>query len=358
MIIFFTFTRTLDFFFLAFSLILKNIEFFDRYTAVGSKIYGYDLRHTQSPCIISQPDFQISPIHGGEEINCLDFCHVTKDEKTFLATADDDGMIRVYDSVPAKKGGNDSIGANIQPFRTYQHAQDEMVLATSVLFRPHSIKFRDIVTAGTDCTICLWDINRPHNRPSSSILVRQDDNENSAQICNPPIVHSLSWSASGRLLSAGLGDGTCLVASVDGRNLVESCRLRGGHNSAVASVLFPNFTLTSSDSNMASDDRLMVSAGSDGNILLWDLGSQVAGHDSVDPSSQFVDCNHRSYSDVHEASNALQEMTLSQETSQKILFGIPHQEKINFITSSKNEDYTLFVSDTSNDITIYTLPLL
>ncbi len=346
----------MDFFLGVFSY-SKIFEFSHRYTSVGSTIYGYDLRHTKSPCIISQPDFQISPTHGGEEINCLDFCHVTKDGKTYLATADDDGMIRVYDSVPGKKGGNDSINTHIQPFRTYQHAEDELVLATSVLFRPHSMKFRDVVTAGTDCTICLWDINRPHNRPSSFILVRQDDNQDSVQICNPPIVHSLSWSASGRLLSAGLGDGTCLVASVDGRNLVESCRLRG-HNSAVASVLFPNFTLTSSDSNMSSDDRLMVSAGSDGNILFWDLGSHVAGCDAVDPSSQFIDCNHKSYSDVDEASNTLQEISLSQETSQKVLFGIPHQEKINFMTSSKKEDYTLFVSDTSNDITIYTLPLL
>jgi WD40 repeat protein len=316
------------------------------------------LRQTQSPSIISQPDFQISPVDGGEEINCLDFCHLTKDQQTYLATADDDGCIRVYDSVPGKKGGNDSIGANIKPCKTYQHAEDELVLATSVLFRPHSIKSRDVVTAGTDCTICLWDINRPHNKPSSSILVRQDDNENSAQICNPPIVHSLSWSASGRLLSAGLGDGTCLVASVDGRNLVERCRLGGGHNSAVASVLFPNFALTSSDSNMAADDRLMVSAGSDGNILLWDLGSQVAGCDTVDPSTKFVDCSQRSCSDVDEASSSLQGMTLSHQTSQKILFGIPHQEKINFMTSSKNGDYTLFISDTSNDITLYTLPLL
>ena len=283
-------------------------------------------------------------------------------------------MVRVFDSIPgekSKEGTTEYSSAlnTTRPFRIYQHSEDELTLVTSVVFRPRSIKSMDMATAGTDCTICLWDINRPHHNPSSTLFVKQDDNTNKSgvnQICNPPIVHSLSWSPSGSLLAAALGDGTCLIADIEKRKLVEKCRLRDGHHSAVASVLFPNFGLASTtSSHVSADDRLIISAGSDGNILLWDLGLAVAGSNAVNPSKLFAchanDCSQVSNNEcIDEASKALGTMSLSQQNPQ-ILLGIPHNEKINFMVCSSSHDpvlsNSLFVSDIREDITVYLLPV-
>jgi WD40 repeat protein len=322
-------------------------------------VYGYDLRHTKSPSIISKHDFHVSSLDGGEEINNIDFFYMTKEKKTYLATADDDGMLRVADSIPNKKTQEkvESESSSQGPYRTYQHSDaGASALVTSLAFHPRSMKSIDIATAGTDCTICLWDISRPHNRPSSSLFIQQDNDDNAgkagvSQVCNPPLVHALSWSPSGRLLSAGLGDGTCVIASVEGRKLVESCRLRDGHDSAVASVLFPRFNFSP---HVTADDRLMISAGNDGSILLWDLGSTVAGSYAVDPATMFAGCED----DCKDISNAVKGLSLSQDP--KILFGIPHNKKPNYMVSSTGEDTTLpnslFIADTSHDITVYSLP--
>jgi hypothetical protein len=50
-------------------------------------------------------------------------------------------------------------------------------------------------------------------------------------------------------------------------------------------------------------------------------------------------------------SRRTQELSLDQP---KILFGIPHGRKVNWMTTSKQ---SVFVADTSNDITAYTIPL-
>mmetsp|Transcript_3293 Transcript_3293/g.3829 ORF Transcript_3293/g.3829 Transcript_3293/m.3829 type:complete len:454 (-) Transcript_3293:2-1363(-) len=343
----------------------SNIEAscpFTVYTAVGSKVFGYDLRQTKSPSIISQYDFHIAPIDGGEEINAIDIFHDSKHKKTFLATADDDGLLRVTDSLGNKKASDVSSPSSIsQRCSTYQHSEDSTspALVTSAAFRPRSIKTLDVATAGTDCTINLWDINRPHNKPSSTLHIRSDDSDNMNQICNPPIVHSLSWSSSGRLLAAGLGDGSCLIASIDGRSLVESYRLRGGHDSAVASVLFPRFgsSTSLSWSHITAQDRLIITAGNDGSILLWDLGSVVAGDNAVSPSSMFTGCGDTGCNE--EMLSAFQDLSVTQQEP-KILFGIPHGKKSNWIVSSSAEEQnlssSLFVADTSNDITVYVLP--
>lgn len=70
-------------------------------------------------------------------------------------------------------------------------------------------------------------------------MERDDAGDN--QVCNPPMIHSLAWSPSGRLLAAGLGDATVGILQVEsGRKLTQVARLREGHESPVATVLFPN----------------------------------------------------------------------------------------------------------------------
>ena len=336
-------------------------------------MYGYDLRNINSP-ILRQHDFHLNCLTGGDEINQFSFGELNK--SIYMAVGDDDGQVRITNTVPnqatisncttTSRSASTSTTSTSCPITLTHNPEASSALVTSIAFRPRT-KQLDIATAGTDCSICLWDVTRPR-RPSSILQVSRDEAEGGAnQVCNPPIVHSISWSPSGRLLASGLGDGSALVMRVEGRRLVEACRLQGGHESAVATILFPHFNEAAKiSSHVAADDRLMVSGGNDGAIYLWDLGVDVAGDAAVDPSTLFQGCTTTTTSSSSSSSNtassdvntALSGLTLS--TEPRILFGIPHEKKLNWIVSSKATEpvlpTTLFVADTSNDITAYMLP--
>jgi len=359
---------------------------FTVYTAVGKHVYGYDLRLASSP-ILKEPTFDLSSTVGSkDEINVMAFSHLKKkNSKIHLAVADDYGDVRVTDLAPysdadkrlhslqgkkttshlEKNEMNHS--CNQRLCRVLEHDKDGYTLATSCAFRPH--RNLEIASAGTDCTINIWDISKPR-RPCSMYTVQRDDSGTN-QMCNPPIIHSLSWSPSGYLLAAGLGDGGVMVLAMKGRKLVEACRLRQGHTSAVACVLFPLFEhrkINESSLHVTSNDRMLISAGNDGAILLWDLKRNVAGDHAVDPATLFHGCDHPSPKKNnsvntnidHVATEAIKNLSLT-SMEPKILFGIPHQLKPNFLACSQDSNtlpVTLFVADTSCEITAYSLPLL
>lgn len=339
---------------------------------MGPNVYGYDLRNTSTP-IVRKYDTHVSSLEGGEEINQIAFSN--KNNKVHLAVGDDDGQIRITDSIK-ERSNNQNNNIHNNNCRTLTHGSDKgssSTLVTSVAFRPRGI---DLASGGTDCTVCLWDITRPR-RPSSSYHIQvdtvgKDGGGGVNQVCNPPIVHSLSWSPSGRLLAAGLGDGSSILFKVEGRRLTEVGRLNGGHDAAVASVLFPKFGGVSHlSSHVAAEDRLLVTAGNDGALLLWDLGTGIVnGGGAVDPASMFVCCSGDN--DEVEGANAhgnmnnetmqkdLAKLSISTKKESKVIFGIPHGNKPNWVVSSPVTEpampSSLFVADTSNDITAYILP--
>jgi len=256
----------------------------------------------------------------------------------------------------------------------------------------------EFVTGGTDCKIQLWDIFRP-KKPISTFAINQntnDDGQSKPQVCNPPFVYSLAWSNDGKSLSAGLGDGTVGVFEINNRTLVQSQLLRGSegadgtmhfaHESSVASVVYPSFSAPTSS-------RILCSAGSDGAIVFWDLGKPPNDEDWDDIIETVSNGkkNHNSDNNGDGDTNAddavaqlfphglLQNLRnsasaeifnncthtpTSSSHKPRILFNIPHSEKINWVTpaasssrsaSSAYSD-TIFVADTSPDITSYTIP--
>jgi WD40 repeat protein len=172
------------------------------------------------------------------------------------------------------------------------------------------------------------------------------------QVCNPPMVHSLAWSPSGRLLAAGLGDGSIGVLQVDGRRLTLVTRIPEEHDSSVASVLFPNWS-TADNNHILAQDRLLATAGTDGSILCFDLGSRVAGDGAVDPASLFAES-------LISGETSMERVSLDGAPPQ-VLFAIPHKKKANWMVCSGNTcsvfPATFFVADTSNDITAYAIPM-
>jgi len=203
--------------------------------------------------------------------------------------------------------------------------------------------------------VSLNNLTVKKRRPLSTCIMERDDT-GANQVCNPPMVHSLSWSPSGRLLAAGLGDGTCGIMQVDNRKLTQVARLREGHESSLVSVLFPNWRSTGEASNhVLAQDRLLATAGTDGSILCWDLGRTVAGDGAICPEGLFGES-------VVPLESSMQEVTLDGDSAApRILFGIPHEQKPNWMVTSGSSDpvlpATFFVADTTNEITAYAIPM-
>lgn len=219
------------------------------------------------------------------------------------------------------------------------------------------------------CHLIVWKCSYylvDGRKPISSFMVdsqhtwNEDDSHNNngkPQICNPPMVHSLAWSASGQTLAAGLGDGSIPIFSIHNRNLVHVGTISdGAHDSSVVSVIYPCFSCS-------SQERCLCSAGTDGNIIFWDLGPSLLGEE---------DENKNGTLDPFDL-NKLFAKSLKLETRDRpslafgtpqLLFGIPHGREMNWITravqlvdSDNHYHNAIFVADTSNDITCYNIPM-
>jgi WD40 repeat protein len=210
-------------------------------------------------------------------------------------------------------------------------------------------------------------------RPIYTVNIKpHEETHNTTQLCNPPFVHSLSWSPSGRFLAAGLGDGSCLILSAEGRRLLEVARLGwdlGGHKAPVAAVCFPCFGLAPDVSRKGmihgtTDDRLMVSAGNDNSILFWDLGRDMVGNDAADPAMYLT--RRDETNDLVPKLNSVRVASSSDDdipydllpSPSRVLFQIPHNHKPNWICSKPADAIlpcSLFVADTTSCISLYSL---
>ena len=341
--------------------------------SVENGVYEYDLRQVNAP-ILNQPTRNLSPIlQNQDEVNQISLTyHIPKQpsnnnnkkrknnsnskfakqqQTLFLAAADDAGTVRFMEA------------SSTTTSQVLRH--DPNAVVTACAFRPHSSRPKkgstilELASGGTDCTIKLWDAFKP-KRPISSYSISTPETESGKpQVCNPPMVYSMSWSKSGNLLAAGLGDGNVNIFSFQNRNLVQTGLLPDGHDASIASVLFP----------FETNDRVLYSGGSDGNILCWDLGRTVCNcdmddsslHTTADPSDLISPSllQQRSMSiDGNDEEDLIRQTEALSLDKPKILFGLPHGNKINWMTStSRSKPNTLFVTDTTNDITAYSIPL-
>lgn len=205
-------------------------------------------------------------------------------------------------------------------------------------------------------------------------------NNRKPQVCNPPLVHSLAWSPSGRSLAAGLGNGCIGIFAVgQNRNLVQTGLLsEGAHDSSVVSVVFPQFSAGDGNVN-GSDERILCSAGSDGSILFWDLGPMLTGSgweneweetDAANEQSTTTESQDDDLAKMFAGSLSVNDdhhQGFAGSDKPRVLFRIPHGQKMNWVTrattacsgsgSNRNDNNTFFVADTSEDITCYTIPM-
>lgn len=334
------------------------------YLGMGTKVIGFDLRKVSSPIVRLGDDSIVAEtfLEADDEINqivLVEQQHKRGSTSLHLAAADDTGMVQVLDitgQTPSK--GKSPLKRNLL------HCAERANMVTSAVFRPRS-KNLELASGGTDCQVCLWDANKP-KKPLFAKKITADTSAGSrTQLCNPPMVHSLAWSPSGRLLAAGLGDGTASVYSIENRSCVEVARLQeaNDHDSSVASVIFPALLPAASSQHAASQDRLLACIRNDAVIKMWDLGCTVAGEKAIDPSISLSDFANQENEELTSTSMELEDAIedLSLVDTPRMLFKIQHHSKPNWMISTGHADpnfpSSVFVSDVTNDITAYTIPI-
>jgi len=404
---------------LAFSPIDSNRLFV---TTSSCHLYEYDLRYYTHNHILVVRDPPIQDYTNifisSEEINQVAVTTTTStsarngDACTWIATADDHGDVTVISTHCANPTATDSIDNTSQAAypnnssMVFRHEEPpNIAMVTSVAFQ-RTQQSPLLASAGTDCTIKLWDVTNQMLLSKYSIPSLYSQQQQ--QIYNPPFVHSISWSATGNLLASGLGDSTCLIFRIKkpimprNKNQKENKKKKDqiyldpiihcdqGHSSAVACVHFPfpsiptSTTESCNSSNTAmlhEDDRWVLTAGNDGNIFIWDLL-----HDEKSTSvttcaeiNSFIPTNknpkkckgkqrlRRTGSNT--TANTTEIVPRTQKdilTLREPSLGIPHNQKPNCITSSNfahtsNSNScracstTIFVADTTNDISVYTI---
>lgn len=344
------------------------------FLATGTTVYGYDLRMITGP-IVTQPSSCLAFLGSEDEVNQIAFAPVARisqpnqrstiqQRKPLLACVDDEGMLRMTESIEV---GTEDQSDSPPNKRVYLHAEDTMV--TTLAFRPRVKGGIEIVTGGSDCRILLWDAVKDRSRPLSTLFIPSSDT-GANQLCNPPMVNHLSWSPSGRLLAASLGDGSVGLLQAENRSLVMIDRLHEAHNGAVASAIFPQWLGNPSDPGaITADDRLLCSVGNDGALVLWDLGASICGDKAESPRERFfpptVDLTLEQLS-IRESTPPTAAAKAPQATSTvqgadhpQALFAWTHGWKPNWMESSRNQDplfpNSIFVADVSKDISIYSV---
>ena len=345
------------------------------YLATGNSIYGYDLRKATCP-VLKEASANLSFLEFEDEVNQIVFSPPTRTlsgggskgnkrgrtptiPRTLLAAGDDAGTVRVtesFDFMPTTTSTK-------QPKRRiYQHqSADQFAVVTSLAFRPRA-KGIELASGGTDCQIHLWDATKESNKSLITSVRIPNTDVGANQVCNPPMVHSLDWSPSGRLLAAAHGDGSIAIVQAENRSLVTVARLEDAHGGAVASVLFPEWcsskTISEGSPAVTAQDRLLCSIGNDGAIVLWDLGTSICGEKAIPPSEVLLTPPSKAVNQPLESS--FQSLNLTEQPT--ALFAWQHNAKPNWMASSRGVDpmfpSSLFIADTTNDITVYTVPTL
>jgi hypothetical protein len=152
---------------------------------------------------------------------------------------------------------------------------------------------------------------------------------------NPPYVHSVAISPSGRCFAAGVGDGSVAVHELSTQRCVQ--RL-WAHSRAAGRVEYPSFI-----EDVALRETMLVSSGNDGRVLVTDV--------QRDSSIVESDASKRK---GKKSAPAVEHMDgMGRATGKRTLYAIDHGSGPNWFTTSSAHDGSIIVSDPTSIITVY-----
>ncbi|KAJ3102510.1 WD repeat-containing protein 53 [Phlyctochytrium planicorne] len=212
------------------------------FVASGQKIFAFDSRTLPLMADESSSIYSLGPLP--DEINMLSI----NDQSEFLATADDHGLVHVFDLKGRKM------------YKKLRPVHEN--LCTAVTFRPK--RRWEVWSGGMDYNVVKWDFSR--GSPSDVFKITNDTT--SDKVVNPPFVLSLSFSLDGNNLFAGLGDGRIGIFSLQDSRQELSMTTSVEAYSWSVSTLQPTKPLSSSATGPISQP--LVSGGLDGSLCIWE----------------------------------------------------------------------------------------
>ncbi|XP_038050231.1 WD repeat-containing protein 53-like [Patiria miniata] len=265
----------------------------------------------------------------------------------FLAACDDDGIIKVVDL------------RNRKLFRTLK---GHSAICSSVRFHPTVP--REIASGGLDCLVHTWETTRGSPRASVNmkevVIAGEDEHTPSPYLINPPFVHSVDFTRSGELLACGLENARVQLLDRRGRRDLEVGQSLEAHTSGVTQVSFiPEYPGQMQD--------LLLSAGNDCRIMLWDTNRHTIPKDGLKPEDHTTENseieNLKSESDKPPEQERAEKVSdrgdkgacSSDDSKTKPRLCVKHKDKINWIAPycSASGVNMVFVADVSEIISVY-----
>ncbi|KAL8580906.1 hypothetical protein ACOMHN_039606 [Nucella lapillus] len=271
------------------------------YAAFGSEVLVFDTENPQEPSFVFQSN--------QDEVSQI----VLDDKEQFLAACDDCGEIKVF-------GLSDN-----KVFKTLRFKHTN--ICSTVIFRGKNRPW-ELLSGGMDFRLIHWDFSKAKCLNQFNMQeLHSTTSDASAYMVNPPFIHHLAKNREGTVTVCGLENGLVAVFDSSSKHLQEKFCLHA-HQQAVSQLHF-------------TSDTVLVSAGNDAKILVWDLSKAEQHHGNVvanggDTSAE--DLRNESVTDACRVG------------------GIQHPVKVNWLTPfAKGEDRYVVVADHTCDLTVYPL---
>lgn len=291
--------------------------------AAGRDLHWYDLRRSDA-VLLTEPAHTLARA-ADEEIN-----HVAvAEDGRHAAVAEDAGRAVVVDL--GTREARRALGG--------KHGN----ICSAAAFR--SSRPKELLTAGLDQRLFVWDFSRgaafaEAKAPAGDAMV------------NPPMINSLHAHPRDSLVAAALGSGAVALYDATAKRWAA---LLNGHHAAVAHAHFPGF----------DPERLLVSAGGDRTVALWDL-ERCAGRPLAEALARRPGAKKKKKNKKAAAAPELppcertapspvfrweDELTLNTEAMAD-RFSVPH--KPNWTATLGDRSHVrLYVADTTPDIRCY-----
>lgn len=264
-----------------------------------------------------------------------------------VACADDTGQVNLWSQTTPNT--SNSTTASWQHCRMLSHSSDD-TLVLSCALDEHA---KYLVTGTSDCFVRLWSWTTGQLLSQSSVTAVQQEQQRQQQLCNPPMIHTLTWMPSFPCFVAGCGDGSLAIGNAQG---VWLSRVDAAHGASVAACCpFGN----------DPEWGCLASTGNDGRIVLWEMQSLLLSSRESRSKTNNTDGNAtnssgrdwlygaRDSGDISELNDAIDSWSLKQEP--QTLLAWDHVRGMNKPNDMVHSETALFLADTSPTITMYTI---
>jgi WD40 repeat protein len=292
-------------------------------SAQNKTLFLYDIRKGDS-CVTEWTDNE-------DEINDIS----VSNSGQFAACCDDSGEIKIYDLRQRRL------------YRTLRRSHTN--ICSSAQFHPQQES--KLVSGGLDTYLILWDFSRAKALDRVPLMEAYKDR----QFLNPPLVHSVSFSHSGNVVAAALGDGSIGLFCIQGKQCLQHmCDLKAHAMSASQVVALP----------LLEQGNLFASGGNDGKILTWDVtGIALMAEQNIGLTKKKSRKKKGKKGIKKTQEQSMKESICASgeggsenpEVDSHLVQSISHGSKINWLAAgSWSDTNVLLVADQTANISVYT----